>query len=246
MINRNLLILILFILPTTLFAQESGDCFPKEGKHFVYNQTDFISDTEVESLETMLYNYYDSTSTQMVVVIRDNICNMDLAQYATELGEDWGVGEAEFDNGVVMLIVPVQRELFIATGYGVEHVLTDALCRRIIENVITPEFKAGNNYQGIEEGLDAMMGLLSGEYSPDDLEPKSVNPWLIIIIVFLFIIGIPILLSILGVKGGGGGGGTTYSGGGWTGGTYSGGSGGGGFGGFGGGSFGGGGAGGSW
>ena len=164
------------------------------------------------------------------------------------------------------------RELYIQTGYGTEGFLTDAMAKRIIDQVITPAFRSANYYQGLDEGSDIIMQLGTGEFENTGLERKSSKGAgkEALFILFGIILIIVVLANIFGngddwdddsgYGGGGryddygrrhrrrGRGGWIYipgGGGGWNNGG-GGGFGGGGFGGFGGGGFGGGGAGGSW
>ncbi|MBS1612580.1 MAG: TPM domain-containing protein [Bacteroidetes bacterium] len=215
----------------------------------------FLSSGEAAELERKLVAYDDSTSTQITIVSVSNLNGADKAQYATELGEKWGVGRKKEDNGVLILLSKEDRQIFIATGRGVEEYLPDITCRRIIANQIVPRFKQGDYYGGLNAATDEMMARLSGNFvnnEPQRLNDNGKPPlWLAIIVIVAVIILVIIVNN-------GGGGGTTFGGrgyrtwgggfgGGFGGGSWGGGSGSsGGFGGFGGGSFGGGGAGGSW
>jgi uncharacterized protein len=162
---------------------------------------------------------------------------------------------------VLLVVAKEERKTFIATGYGVEEFLPDAICNRIVDNVIIPEFKGGNFYQGLDAGTTQMMGYLTGKFKADDKPIKKKRNFSLGVILAVFVI-LFILIRLFGGRGGGGGNGglmATYMagqilsgmmrGGGrssFGGGGFGGGGGGGGFGGFGGGGFGGGGAGGSW
>jgi uncharacterized protein len=196
-------------------------------------------------------------------VIIPSLDGYDVAEYNVALGRAWGVGGKEFSNGVILLIAKDDHKLNIATGYGVEGALPDITAKHIIEEEIVPNFKGDDYYRGIDQGTDAIIKAVKGEYKvARQPKLKGIGSgkiiFIIIIIIFLLISGSrggggkggfmsrrgyrgiagPWLLgSLLGGGGGGGGGG-------WSGGGSSGG--GGGFGGFGGGSFGGGGASGSW
>jgi uncharacterized protein len=218
---------------------------------------------DARALERKLEAYNDSTSTQIAVVIVPTLNGEDIAQYATELGAKWGIGEKGKDNGVLLVISQGDHQVFIATGRGVEANLPDIIVKRIIDHVITPQFKAGHYYAGINAATDEIIARLSGQFVNDNTDKSAGNArWIALVIVVIFL-----LLMIWG----GGRGGQTYGGGGsilpwfFLGGLLGGGSGGvggfnggygdsgggsdgggGGFGGFGGGDFGGGGAGGSW
>jgi len=217
-------------------------------------------------LERKLVAFDDSTSTQIAVVIIPTLNGNDVTDYGVKLGRAWGIGGKENNNGVLLLIVngdraKGDRKLYIATGYGVEGALPDITAKHIIDEIIVPNFKGEDYYRGIDEGTDAIIQAVKGEYKAPEGYGNRKGTGGIGRIIFIIII-IIIFLAISGGRGGGGtfmsrrgfaawtilnmlsnGGGGRSGGGGWSGG---GGSSGGGFGGFGGGSFGGGGASGSW
>lgn len=219
-----------------------------------------LNPTEVNALEQKLVAYSDSTSSQIAIVVVPTTGEYPIADYALKLGREWGVGGKGKNNGIVILWASTDRKIYISTGYGMEGAIPDAIAKRIITQVITPEFKNGMYYRGLDKGIDVIFKYATGEYKADPKEQEEgggVSPLLIFIIIFVII-----LIIIARNKGGGGGGGgyrssgagpiifwpTTFSSGGsssgWGGGFGSGD--GGGFGGFGGGSFGGGGAGGDY
>lgn len=248
---------LLFSLAAFAQKQMSADELLKyKPTKLVNDFTNTLTPDQEQALETKLVAFDDSTSTQVTVVIIQSLDGNDISDYNTKLGRAWGVGGKEFSNGVVLLIAKGDRKLNIATGYGVEGALPDITCKQIIEDIIVPKFKGDDYYRGIEEGTDAIIKAVQGEYkAPKGYRKKDGRP--ISSIVFIVIL---IILFLL-ISGGRGGGGSFMSrrgytawtignilgsmgrgGGGWSGGGGS----SGGFGGFGGGSFGGGGASGSW
>ena len=228
--------------------------------------TGTLSQSEVALLEQKLVAFDDSTSTQIAVVLIKSVGEYDINDYTSRLGEKWGVGGKDKNNGVVVLAALADRKVSIQTGYGVEGALPDGITRRIIENEIKPSFQQGNYYQGLDNATNAIIAYTKGEYKNDQPKKQKGSPG-----GFPFIIIIIIIIAILVSRRGGGGGGQIIGGrggaspfwwmlmgsqmgrgshgGGW--GGFSGGGGGfggggGGFGGFGGGSFGGGGSSGDW
>lgn len=221
---------------------------------------------QVDALEHKLVAYNDSTSTQIVVVTVETVGDYGMVDYAVKLGREWGVGGKQFNNGVVILIAKSDRKAFIATGYGMEGPLPDAICKEIVDNDIIPNFKSQHYYEGLDKATDDIILAAAGEYKAPPKSNKDGGPEAIFFIIFILAILFFIFLVNRG-GGGGNGGGNIYSrrglgpflggmiagnilGGGLGGGRggFGGGfgGGGGGFGGFGGGSFGGGGAGGGW
>lgn len=196
--------------------------------------------------------YYDSTSTELVIVTERSLEGDDVFDYSHRLAESWGIGQKGKDNGVLFYAAIDDRKAYIQVGYGAEGALPDIYAKRIIENQIKPNFRNEQYGKGFHEATDVAIQHLEGEFIDDGSEAKGegIPFWVIILVFFLILI----------IFGGGSNDGKTYKydnpshrgrggrppiwiGGGRGGGGFS----GGGFGGgFGGGSFGGGGAGGSW
>lgn len=246
---KNILVgLALIILSTNSFAQT----FPTKSNRLVNDYVGIMSVEDQNALEQKLVAYNDSTSTQLAIVIIESLEGYEVSDYATRLAEAWGIGQKDKDNGVILLVAIADKKITIQTGYGMEGVLPDAICKRIIENEIKPAFKQSKFYLGIDNASTAIFKFAAGEYKADHYSKKEKSmPFGVIIIIFIIAV---IVLSrskrnyqTIGGRGAGGffppfigGGGSSR--GSW--GDFSGG--GGGFGGFGGGSFGGGGASGSW
>jgi uncharacterized protein len=224
----------------------------------VVDYTNTLAPDQIQALENKLVAFDDSTSNQIAIVIVESTGDRDISDFAVALGRAWGIGNKEFNNGILLLVAKADRKMWIATGYGLEGALPDATANQIIENEIKPNFKENDFYRGLDEGTDAIIASTKGEYTAPEhyrngKEKGGIPAIVILIVVF-------IILSIF-KKGGGGG---HYNRGGYRngvpgglwwlaagalgGGGHSsgGGSSSGGFGGFGGGSFGGGGSGGSW
>lgn len=272
--KKYLSILILLLFSFCVSAQSGNELpNPMTPPRLVNDFTGhFLTPDQNEALEKKLYTYDDSSSNQIAVVVVDELKGYSIGDYATALGRKWGVGgQKQFSNGIVILINTGEksdkRGVFIATGYGLEGAVTDIVASQIVQNDLLPNFKAGNNYRGLDLATDDIIKAAAGRYvAPEGYHDSNkgggIGIFEIVFIVVIFII----ILSFLRKGGGnnrgggyvsrrgyrddwggggmpwifpGGGGGSSSGGGGWSGG-------GGGFGGFGGGSFGGGGAGGSW
>lgn len=209
---------------------------------------------QLEALETQ-------SQRQLVVATVPDLEGYDVADYGYRLGREWGIGDKDRNDGVVLLIAPTERKMHIAVGYGLEPVLTDALSAQIIRNTITPHFREGNFDAGVTAGVDAIAQQLTlppeeAERIAGEAAVEEVSDGTVGMIIFWVFVGLFVLLVIFGSRGGGkrakgrhgpviiwgGGGGSdwgsgsSWSGGGGFGGGFSGG----------GGSFGGGGASGGW
>jgi uncharacterized protein len=226
----------------------------------VNDLTGTLSADEVAQLEKKLLAYSDSTSTQVSIVLMGSVGIYDISDYAFQLGEKWGIGGKGKDNGLLILAAMEDRKVFIATGRGLEGAIPDALAKRIVNDMILPNFKAQAYYQGLDQATDMIFKLASGEYQADEVMNEGDSPWpffvFILVIIFLVIFSIIRNRRDNNNHMGGRGGGVDFwttlllanalGGSGSSGGFGGGSSGGSSFGGFGGGSFGGGGAGGSW
>lgn len=211
--------------------------------------TAFIDKSSEEILETRLRDFYHNTSNQICIVIIDDLNGLQASDFSFQLGNKWGIGTKEFNNGIVILVKPTggpgQRDLFIAVGYGLEGAITDLATKYIRENEMVPLLQQRKNYEALMAAVNALEMAAKGEYN---MAVKRKTPFKIKNIIIIIII-IIVILSFFSRSSGGGG---TFTRGGWTGGRYYGGgfsggrSSGSGFGGFGGGSFGGGGSGGKW
>lgn len=201
-----------------------------------------LTANEIDFLERKLVDFNDSTSTQIAVVIVNSIGDYQASDYAVQLAEKWGIGQKGVNNGILILIAKESRDAYIATGYGMEAYVPDLVTNDIIENIIIPNFKNQQYYQGLDQASIAIMDAVKGVYKGSGPSKKGDGTFKTIFII-LFII-----IAVLVMSKRGGGGGMYYGGSGFSSGRSSGGfsSGGSSFGGFGGGSFGGGGSGGKW
>ncbi len=242
------------LLTFSSLAQDNIPELPKI-QTSVYDYANILSKVEKEALEQKLIKYNDTTSTQIVVATIKSLNGNDIALFATNWAHKWKIGQKGKDNGVFILVAKDDRKITIRTGYGVEHKLTDAYSKRIIEQVIKPEFKKGKFYRGLDRGTTYIIKILNGEFKGF---PKSKKKKEFPVVFIIFITFITIILNIKN-KGNRGNRNITRSfldtiilsssgrSGGFGGSSSSGSFGGGGFsGGFGGGGFGGGGASGSW
>ena len=225
---------------------------------------DMLTPEQEHALENKLVAYNDSTSSQIAVVTVESLEGYEDEEFALAIGREWGVGGRDFNNGVIILISEQDRKSRIEVGYGLEGAIPDITAKTIIDHDLTPNFREGNYYRGLDRSTDALIRAAAGEYKAPEGQQKGKSKGIGFgaIIVFLILL----FLFASGRRGGGRGGGmisrrgyrdfgagwilgsllegaSRGSGGGWSGG---GGSSGGGFGGFGGGGFGGGGASGSW
>ena len=161
----------------------------------VYDEAGLLSKSEINQLNDKLIKYEDSTSTEIEVIIIPSTKGEDVNFLATQFGEKWGIGKKEQDNGVVFLIATEDRTMSIQQGRDVEKYLTASVAGQILDYLVTPRFKNGEYYEGINYGTSAIMDALQGKYTKIQ-QPQSsggVSIYRIIFIAFIVLL----LLSFL-------------------------------------------------
>ena len=200
------------------------------------------------------------TTDQVVVVTLKSLQGTSIEDFGVELGRHWRIGQKDKNNGALLIVAPNERKVRIEVGYGLEGALTDAVSRLIIENAITPRFRAGDFAGGITRGVDDIISVLTGDAAEWQQRaakrPEPTTRWdSLLIMLLVFVVFGFVFLTLVGAiprdrgrgrsRGGGSSGWSSGAGSGWSSGSSGGFSDGGGFSG-GGGSFGGGGSSGSW
>ena len=129
----------------------------------VVDQANVITAQSRGVLETKLKELEDKSSIQLVVATVKSLQGSDVETYANGLFRFWKLGQAQKNNGVLLLVAPAEHKVRIEVGYGLEGTLTDALSSVIIASAIIPRFKAGDFSGGIERGVDGIINVLSGD-----------------------------------------------------------------------------------
>ena len=123
----------------------------------VYDAANIIPDADEQALAAKLQAYDNRTGKIVVVATVPSLEGDTVEDYAQALYKAWGIGGAQTDAGVLLLIAPSERKMRIEVGYGLEEYVTDILAGRIIRDDITPKFKAGDYTGGINAGVDALI-----------------------------------------------------------------------------------------
>jgi|GEM_PF-2584632 uncharacterized protein len=168
---------------------------------FVTDLASVLSDQEEAQIEAQIQATEDATTAEIAVLIISSLEGVDIAQYATEVGHEWGVGKSDKDNGLMMVISVEDREFFIATGYGVEGILPDIRVKQIGDANFPVYFRKGDYASGIAAALTDIDGFLRqdesiiSQYNRGSGESTSSAPGFIVIPIFLlFFLGLPILV----------------------------------------------------
>ncbi len=171
---RRVGLLLLFIAVGLTLAQQSVSAqnIPAPSGRWVSDFAGILSADEESRLSERLANYAQTSGTQVIVVTIASTNGVKIADYTTQLGRAWKVGQEEHDNGVVILVSKADREVFIATGYGVEGALPDATVASIIRHYVIPRFKQGRFFDGLSDAADAVISATAGEYQAPVTTPR--------------------------------------------------------------------------
>ena len=209
-IIKNIFLCFLFCISflNVSFAENIADL--KVDK-YVNDYANIIEDSKQLELEKDLSAYFSSTTHQIVIVTVNNMNSDYIENYSIKLAEKIKAGSEKNDNGVMLLVAKEEKKIRIEVGYGLEGVLTDASAARIINNIITPEFKNNNYTAGIVNGIQEILKYTSNEnYGLDKNkeEGKSSNGLLkflthmpVEIFFILFFFGVSIFQWIISIFG---------------------------------------------
>ena len=199
-------LVIVFAGLTALFslvpqAWAADPTFPTLSGRVVDEARILMPETEA-AITARLAQLETETGDQFVVVTLSSLQDYEIEDYGYRLGRAWGIGHAENDSGVLLIVAPNERKVRLEVGYGLEPVLTDALSNQIIQNDILPPFREGGYARGITAGVDAVITQLkldpaeaqarAAEAAPSEAE-APVFPGIVIVLIFVFF-----FLSLLG------------------------------------------------
>jgi uncharacterized protein len=128
----------------------------------VVDNAEILNAETKRNLTARLKAHEQETSNQIAVLTVRSLEGESVESYAEQVFNTWKLGRKGKDNGVLVLVAPAERRMRIEVGYGLEGTLTDVAASRIVRNVMTPRFKEGNFDAGIEQGVAAIIGQLTG------------------------------------------------------------------------------------
>ena len=200
-------ILIVLLVALSLCGCDLTEGYPTPTDRFFVNDfADIISDEDENEIYNDAANLYNKTTAQVVVITVDDLNGEEIADYALNIGREWGVGSEEENNGVVILLSRDDREIYIAVGYGLEGALPDSKTGRIIDRYGISYFSEDEFSKGlvsvsdaiinevyIEYGLSAEEGYIPINQLPDEAEEDGEGvliSWgimMLVIIVYLIV-----------------------------------------------------------
>lgn len=228
MLLRNLFLSLLFFLGV---SQTYAFDIPRLTRP-VMDEVGLLNLATIQQLEASLYQLRQTQNVQLQVYIIKSLQGESIEGAAIKIFDEWKLGEAKSDKGLLFLIAPNEKRLRIEVGQGLEGDIPDVIAKRIISDVVRPYFRRGEYAMGITQGVSSLENYLGqGDsnlknqnptqeaYQPTD--DKGFGGWIIFVVIglwfllFLFNPSLALYILFSGMGGGGRGGG---SGGGWSGG----------------------------
>jgi uncharacterized protein len=153
-----LLLFLLFFSCKSQVNSDSSILQENSNSLAVVDSSNIFSISENYDLANKLVQYAEKTTRQIVVVTVDSIFPYDdIRKYAGDLRNYWGIGQKDVDNGLVLVLSTSLKKVAISTGYGTKKILTDSICKKVIDSVMVPAFKKGNYYIGVDNGVDSLI-----------------------------------------------------------------------------------------
>lgn len=171
MIRPSKILIILLLTAAAILAAAGADLPRAEG--YIADFAGIINAGDRERLEGLLGDLRQKTGTQIAVVsVKTYAPHGSIEGYAEALFNHWGIGQKGRDNGVLLILAMEERDVRIETGYGLEGVLPDSFCGRILDQAVLPEFREGRYSRGLLEGARAIAAVVA---KANNLDPASLG-----------------------------------------------------------------------
>ncbi len=161
-----------FLLATLALLAWAQVAVPELSRR-VTDLTATLSADQVAALESKLAAFEAQQGSQIAVLLLPTTQPEDIAQFGIRVADQWKIGREKIDDGVILIVAKDDRKLRLEVGYGLEGAIPDAIAKRVIAETITPHFKAGDYYGGIDAGVQQLMRVIEGEPLPPPSEARS-------------------------------------------------------------------------
>ena len=157
------IILLFFLFSNCKEKQTNVETIPSHiplntSQKRVVDLAHLFSNVESDSLAYKIIGYEKRNTNQIAILTIDSLPpNTTIQHFGTEVGENWGVGTKEKDNGLLITISNHDRKIAISTGIGTEQTISDYECKVIIDRIMIPQFRTNNYYKGVDKALDSIM-----------------------------------------------------------------------------------------
>lgn len=124
----------------------------------VYDLSHIFSKSEALLLKQKIIDYERASTNEIAILTVDSITPYNnIQKFGTDVANLWGVGKKDSNNGLLIVICKPCRNVSICTGYGTEKILTDSICKVIIDSTLVPSFKKEAYYNGVKNALDSII-----------------------------------------------------------------------------------------
>jgi uncharacterized protein len=159
---------------------------------FISDRAELLDATAEAEIEKLLDQLERDTTAELMVATVPSLNGVSASEYANQLFAHWQTGKKGLDNGVLVVVAPAEREMFIEVGYGLEGILPDGLAGEVVRDAFLPRFKENNYRQGIREGADRLAAIVRAGHVLTPEERKrfesagAINPWYLLPLFALF------------------------------------------------------------
>ena len=197
------LVLALFGAPEAYAQSAAIDVPALTGR--VVDRADLLSPTTERAITQQLAAHEEATSNQVAVLTIASLGGRPIEEVALTVARTWALGQAESDNGVLLLSARDDRAMRIEVGFGLEGALPDVVASRIIRHELRPAFRAGDFDGGVQAGAVAILEAITGTYEPPASTSSSPPrlAGLLFVLVGGVIGGLPIYISLMAAARGG-------------------------------------------
>lgn len=211
--RKNVMAGLLLLFLGLLFSQTlpvSAKTLKPTEQFYVNDYADVLSEEQENDLCSEGKSLYEKTTAQVVLLTVDTTDGKEISEYAVETGRAWGIGSADKDNGVLIVLSVEDRKVWVAVGYGLEGVLTDAKTGRLIDEHALSYYKEDKFGEGSISLYYAILNEVRAEYGLEAVDTPAYDSqeedvdiawWQLIIgiIMILLVIFVPIILIVCGV-----------------------------------------------
>ena len=188
----------------------AAETLPSAPRQYVTDEAGVISPGVLADLNRRLADFEKATSNQIVAVVYPKLPEgTSIEDYAQQLATAWHIGQKKTSNGVLLLIAVQNKKAWIQTGYGLEGALPDVICHRIVREIMSPAFRAGNYDACLSNGIAAVMQATKGEYKENGQrvhKPTTLLDLLFSPLGFFLLVLLVLVISNRGRRDAGGGG----------------------------------------
>lgn len=124
----------------------------------VVDQADLLDAETEAALSQKIVEAERKYGPQMVVVTVKSLGTKPIEEFTRDLGNSWGIGDKNRDDGLLLLVAPNERRVRIEVGYGLEGSFSDTFCQTVIDEILLPQFQNQNFQAGIAAGVDQLIG----------------------------------------------------------------------------------------